>query len=155
MIKKITESEREFVYNSIETAVMRDIEKYKFFINYYKMRPIKNKSFVKCEYISIVKGRLQGYFAFLFDKINRKVINIEVMAFDETAVLTRDFMKFCKYLDENFENFELSIIPESPAYRIASKCFEKYGLTKIGTLKSSILLRDKKRYSLELWEKKR
>ena len=152
MIRKLQESDRKAIYSMINDIVFSDYEKYKFFMNSSKMKPIKNSSFKKLEYISLVKGRVQGYFAFIYDKINQKIINIELISFDETRVFVRDFLKFCEYLSENFKNVELSVIPENPAYRIG---FLRYNFVKIGTMEKSIRLIDGKFYDVELWQRRR
>lgn len=155
MIRKLQESDRKAIYSMINDIVFSDYEKYKFFMNSSKMKPIKNSSFKKLEYISLVKGRVQGYFAFIYDKINQKIINIELISFDETRVFVRDFLKFCEYLSENFKNVELSVIPENPAYRIARRGFLRYNFVKIGTMEKSIRLIDGKFYDVELWQRRR
>lgn len=154
MISKIDDLGRKEIYSIIEQEVFSDEEKYKFFMSSCKMKPIKNSSFEKYEFVSHVEGRIQGYFAYLYDLVNQKVTNIELISFEENAVFMRDFLKFCKYLDETFKNIELAIIPESPAYRMATLCFSKYKLRRIGTLTSSMRLCDGKRYDVEIWQKR-
>lgn len=150
----MTEKDREIIYNLIEDEVLRDKEKNKFFMQACKMKPIKNQSFEKIEYISEVEGRIKGYFAYLHDKVNDKVVNIEIIAFDDAGILARDFINFCKMLDKNFKYIELSIMPESPAYKIARYLFKKYNFRKIGTLENSIKLIDKSRHDVEIWQKR-
>ena len=154
MIKKLTDKDRKNIYKVIKYNCLHDIDKYKYFMQTCKMKPIKNSSFKKIEYISIVKGRIQGYFAYLLDLVNVKVTNIEIISFDETTVLVRDFLIFCDFLVKRYENLEISIIPDSPAYRIARRSFQKYGFKKIGTLEKSLKLKDKRYYDLELWQRR-
>ena len=155
MIELVAKEDRKFVHDIIKKAVFEDLEKFKFFINSSKGMDFKESvRFQKEEFISCVEGKIQGYFAYLHDRANEKIINIEVMAIEETPVLVRDFLIFCKLLVSTYDNFELSIIPQSPAYHIAQKCFEKFKFKRVGVLKSSIKLLDNKRYDLEIWEKK-
>lgn len=154
MIQRLRAEDRNIIYDIINNSVKDDYEKYKFFMNSCKMKPLKTSSFKKLEYISIVDGKVQGYFAFIFDKINRKITNIELISFDETRVFVRDFLKFCEYLSENFKNVELAVIPENPAYRIARRSFLKYNFKKIGTLQESIRLIDGKFYDVEIWQRR-
>ena len=155
MIQRLREKDRENIYNAIINYSLQNLERTKFYMNFAKMKPVENTAFSKVEYISLVKGRIQGYFAYLFDKVNKKIVNIEVLSFEESPVLVRDFLKFCEFVQQNFNNIELSIIPESPAYKIAIRCFKQYGFIKVGTFRNSVLLKDKKYYSLEWWERKR
>ena len=155
MIRRLKDKDRNSLYDCINYACRSDIEKYKFFMNSCKMKPLKNSSFKKLEYISLVDGKIQGYFAFILDKINCKIINIELISFDETRVFVRDFLKFCEYLDNNFKNIELFVIPENPAYRIARRGFLRYSFNKIGNLEKSIRLIDGKFYDVEIWQKRR
>ena len=154
MIQKLRAEDRDIIYDIINNSVKDDYEKYKFFMNSCKMKPVKSSSFKKIEYISLVGERVQGYFAFIFDKINRKVTNIELISFDETRVFVRDFLEFCEYLSENFKNVELAVIPENPAYRIARRSFLKYNFKKVGTLQESIRLIDGKFYDVEIWQRR-
>lgn len=153
-LDKLDKKDREIIYNLIEEEVLHDKEKNKFFMQACKMKPVKNPSFEKVEYISEVEGRIKGYFAYLHDKINQKVINIEIIGFDDMAILTRDFIKFCKHLDDKFKYIELAIIPEAPTYRLARYLFKKYNFRKIGTLESSIRLINNTRYDVEIWHKR-
>lgn len=154
MYEIIKESDTKHIYKMIEECVLDDTEKYKYFMQSAKMKPIKNSSFEKVEYISRVGGRIQGYFAYLYDKINDKIINLELISFENNPVFLRDFMKFCEYLGDNFKNVELSVIPGNPAYRLTKKAFITYNFKRIGTLEESIRLVDGKYYPVEIWQRR-
>lgn len=154
MILKVCKEDEELIYSIINTELSSDTERYKYFISASKLKPLKNAQFEKVEYISHVDGRIHGYFAYVLDKFNDKITNIEIMSFENSVVLVRDFIKFCSILDNSYEHIELAVIPENPAYRIAKKCFNKFKFIKIGTLTESVKLLDGARYDIELWQKR-
>ena len=154
MYEQIKEIDRENIYKIIKVIVLRNSQKNKYFMQNCKMKPIKNSSFEKPEFISLVEGRMQGYFAYLYDKINDKIVNIELIAFEDSPVFVRDFLKFCGYIGDNFRKIEISVIPGNPAYRIARKAFDKYNFKRIGTLDESIRLIDGKYYPVEIWQRR-
>lgn len=154
MIRKITRTTRNVIYDIIIEQINKDLEKNKHFLNVSKMRDVQGGEFYKAEYYSLYKNKICGYFAYIYDKTNRKIVNIEVIKFSNTYIFIKDFFDFCKYV-YCFEHIELTISPQSPAYKLARKCFEKYNFRKVGILKKSVKLLDNKYYDLELWEKKR
>lgn len=153
MYEIIKEQDTKNIYEMIEQKVLENQQKYKYFMQSAKMKPIKNSSFEKVEYYSHIDGRVQGYFAYLYDKINNKIINIELISFEENPVFVRDFLKFCEYLGDNFRNVELSVIPGNPAYKLTRKAFVKYNFKRIGVLEDSIRLIDGEYYPVEIWQK--
>ena len=78
MIQRLREKDRENIYNAIINYSLQNLEKTKFYMNFAKMKPVENTAFSKVEYISLVKGRIQGYFAYLYDKVNKKIVNLSV-----------------------------------------------------------------------------
>ena len=70
MIQRLRAEDRNIIYDIINNSVKDDYEKYKFFMNSCKMKPLKTSSFKKLEYISIVDGKVQGYFAFILSLIH-------------------------------------------------------------------------------------
>lgn len=154
MILKVCAEDEKLVHDIINTELSSNKEKYKYFIGSSKLKPLKNSQFEKIEYISHVDGKIQGYFAYILDKFNNKITNIELMAFENSPILVRDFIEYLKILDKCYKHIELAVIPGNPAYRIAKKYFEKYKFIKIGTLTESVKLIDGNRYDIELWQKR-
>lgn len=60
MYEIIKEQDTKNIYEMIEQKVLENQQKYKYFMQSSKMKPLKNSSFEKVEYYSHINGRVQG-----------------------------------------------------------------------------------------------
>lgn len=154
MIEVLDKKNRKAFYEDLEARIIADPERYKYYAQGAKK--MKNNSlFRKTEFLSKVGDEVIGQFGYLYDVMNEKVINIEVVCFkDNSPTFIRDLFNFFELLDGTYLNYELEMIPQNPAYRLTCRMFKKYGFRYIGAKRKSIRLLDGKKYDVVMWELK-
>lgn len=119
-------------------------------INYNPNAEIRNTDYRKDEWVSIIDGKIIGYFCALIDKTTRSVADISVANFTDNPRYGYDFIAFMKYMRRRYRFVRWAAISGHPKEKDYEAILRHYGGRVVGTFKKKIRLRDGKLYD-ERW----
>lgn len=138
----------------IKEQQIREPNKFKFFDG--ALEEIKVKGLASLMMLSLFQGHIIGYMGVVYNTCHDKLIALDLAYLgenlEEQKEFRKDFSQFCKMMDKLYKKIEISIVPESPAYRLAMKFFKKYNFRKVGVFKKTRKIQGKF-YDVEWWEK--
>ena len=134
----------------------KQIEPNKFMFFDGALEEIKIKGFEQLMMLSLHNGHIAGYMGIVYNEPCEKIVALDLAflgeSIEEQKEFRKDFSQFCVMLDKLYKKIEISIVPQSPAYRLAMKFFKRFNFRKVGVFKKTRKIQGKF-YDVEWWEK--
>ena len=120
--------------------------------DYNPLSEIKNTDYRKDEWVSVIDGKVAGYFCALIDKTTRSVADVSVANFSKDSKYGADITAFVKYLRRRYRIIRWAIVEGSPAEKVCPGLLKRYGGRHVGTFTKKIRLSDGRLYNEKWYE---
>ncbi len=121
-------------------------------LNYNPLAEIRNTDFRKDEWVSIIDGKIIGYFCALIDKSTRSVADISIANFERHPKYGYDWIAFIKYIRRRYRYVRWAAVAGHPAERAYESILHRYGGRIVGVFEKKIRLHDGKLYDEKWYE---
>jgi hypothetical protein len=119
-------------------------------LNYSPRSGVSDPDFRKAEWVSLVDGKVVGYFCAIIDKSTYSVADISAANFDRHPQYSRDFLCFLKRLRRQYRVIRWACVAGHPNERFYGLVCKHYGGRKVGVFTKKVRLHDGRLYD-EAW----